>query len=68
MFFRRYKPRKFEYTPVRYDPEADEREKNRKRIEFRRMANTYKKGYSFPKLLIMVAILVFLLYYLSKLS
>ncbi|MFC1492968.1 hypothetical protein ACFL6O_03340 [candidate division KSB1 bacterium] len=68
MFFKRYRSRKFEYIPFKYDPEEDERISNRKRIEFRRMANTYKKGSSLPKLMILTIIIILGLYYIQKLA
>ena len=58
------KHRKFEYTPLYYDPEKDERENIRKRLGIRRLRRQAKTR----SLVWMLATLAFLLYMLYLLS
>lgn len=65
MFTKLTKHRQFEYTPRRYNP--DKEKKERPQIQFQNLRSR-QKGRSFVWLLIMVAFIVFLLFALSRIS
>ncbi len=67
MFGRLAKHRRFEYTPVYYDPEKEEKERGRPRIHFRRM-HRKARAKPFIWLLAMLIFVVYLIIILGKIA
>ncbi len=68
MFIKLSKHRKFEYLPLYWDPEKEEREKGRKRIRFRRTTARHAKMRSYFWLIIMLGFIMYILYLLSRVA
>jgi hypothetical protein len=67
MFFKLAKHRKFDYTPLYYDPQKEEAAGGRPRIQFRRLRHRTKTR-PFIWLLALLFIVIYLLIALSKLA
>lgn len=61
MFFKRIKPREFDYTPRFYDPEKDPEEKIRQKLGFNRKRRLKRKERS-PLYWLILLIIVFYIY------
>ncbi len=69
MFLKQQKIRRFEYSPRFYKPESEEEDDGKRRIKFRRLtARKPVPKRSFWGMLIIIALLIFLIHYFSKLT
>ncbi len=66
MYFKKFIPRQFEYTPFKYDAEKDEDENLRSRVHFKRTTRKGSKGYSFLRLILLTIMIVFVIWYLNN--
>ena len=67
MLLKRHKPRKFDYTPQFAKQENEESQEGR-RIVFKRIISSQRKGYSLLKLILMIGVMLVVMSYLNKYS
>ena len=65
MLLKRHKPRKFDYTPQFAKQDKEESQEGR-RIVFKRIISSQRKGSSLLKLIFMIGAMLGVMYYLNK--